>query len=267
MAGERVRAIMELVSRNGFQSIDVLASQFGVSPQTVRRDVNGLCERGLLRRRHGGVDLPPTTENLAYTARQVLNNAAKRKVGNLLAAEIADGASLFLGIGTTPEACAHALADHQGLRVMTVNLNAALAFSRNPDCEVIIAGGKLRGLDNDVVGVEAVAFFGRFIVDHGIYGVGGVDVDGTLLDFTEDEVRVRQSLAGNCRQKLLVLDHSKFGRGATVRGGHITEASAVFTDKPAPPEIAALLHEAGVRLIVADEVAAIPSEAAINGRG
>lgn len=267
MASERARAIIDLVSRDGFQTIDVLAGQFGVSPQTVRRDVNGLCERGLLRRRHGGVDLPPATENLAYAARQILNNDAKRKVGRLVAAEIPHGASLFFGIGTTPEACAHALAEHQGLRVMTINLNAALAFSRSPSCEVTIAGGRLRGLDNDVVGAEAVAFFGRFIVDHGVYGVGGVDADGTLLDFTEDEVRVRQSLAENCRQRLLVLDHSKFGRGATVRGGHITEASAVFTDKPVPPEIAALLRQARVRLVVAEETAAVPFESAINKRG
>lgn len=250
LAEDRARAIVDLVRRQGFQAIEALAGQFGVTPQTIRRDVNLLCDRGLLRRRHGGVELPPDGENLAYPARQVLNIEAKRRIAQLVAADIPEGASLFFGIGTTPEQCAQALMDHPGLRVMTNNLNAAIALSRNPSCEITVAGGRLRNLDRDIIAGEARDFFSRFMVDIGIYGVGGVAEDGTLLDFSSDEVHMRQSLAKHCRQRFLVLDHSKFGRGATVRGGHITEASAVFTDQPVPERIAAQLTSAGVRLAV-----------------
>ena len=58
-AEDRARAIVERVRGEGFQAIEALALQFGVTPQTIRRDVNHLCDRGLLRRRHGGVELPP----------------------------------------------------------------------------------------------------------------------------------------------------------------------------------------------------------------
>lgn len=246
-ADDRARAIVELVRGDGFQAIEALALQFGVTPQTIRRDVNLLCDRGLLRRRHGGVELPPEGENLAYPARQVLNIDAKRRIAQLVAREVPDGASLFFGIGTTPEQCALALADHAGLRVMTNNLNVALALSRSASCEITVAGGRLRSLDHDVVAGEAHGFFGRFAADIGIYGVGGVAEDGTLLDFGTDEVTMRGELARHCRQRFLVLDHSKFGRGATVRGGHIAEASVVFTDRPVPESIARHLRDAGVR--------------------
>src|ERR1041384_7911587 len=103
LAEDRARAIVELVRTDGFQAIEALATQFGVTPQTIRRDVNHLCDRGLLRRRHGGVELPPEGENLAYPARQVLNIDAKRRIAQLVAREVPDGASLFFGIGTTPE--------------------------------------------------------------------------------------------------------------------------------------------------------------------
>ena len=73
LAEDRARAIVELVRTDGFQAIDALAHQFGVTPQTIRRDVNLLSDRGVLRRRHGGVELPPEGENLAYPARPVLN--------------------------------------------------------------------------------------------------------------------------------------------------------------------------------------------------
>lgn len=251
-AEERVRAIVEQVRRDGFQAIEALAEQYGVTPQTIRRDVNLLCDRGLLRRRHGGVEWPAAGENLAYTARQVLNIDAKRQIAALVAAEVPSSASLFFGIGTTPETCAQALADHQGLRVMTNNLNVALAFSRNPSCEVIIAGGKLRAPDHDVIGGDALGFFDRFSVDIGIYGVGGVDENGALLDFNHEEVSMRQSLMQNCRQRFLVLDHSKFGRGATVRGGHISEANVVFSDRALPPAIADRLATDGVRAVIAN---------------
>jgi DeoR family glycerol-3-phosphate regulon repressor len=264
-ADDRARAIIERVRSQGYQTIEALAAQFGKTTQTIRRDVNLLCDRGLLRRKHGGVELPPEDENLAYPARQVLNIEAKRRIAELVARNVPDNATLFFGIGTTPEQCALALTDHPGLRVMTNNLNVAMALARNPSCEITIAGGRVRNLDRDVVAAEARDFFSRFSVDIGIYGVGAVADDGTLLDFGLDEVEMRRSLAQHCRQRFLVLDHSKFGRDATVRGGHITEATAVFTDRPVPPAIAGQLKEAGIRLVVWSDDAT--HTAPTNGRG
>lgn len=248
----RRRIIHQLVLVEGYQSIDALAARFGVTTQTVRRDVNALCESGLCRRRHGGIDLALGDENLAYTARRTLNLEAKRQIARCVAARIPHGASLFLGIGTTPEQCALALAQHEGLRVMTNNLNVAQALRHNTGCEITVAGGRMRNSDGDVIAVEAHEFFTRFEVDVGIYGVGGVTADGGLLDFNHDEIRMRATLAGHCRKAFLVLDASKFGRGATVRSGHITDADAVFTDRPVSASIAAMLTRAGVELVVAN---------------
>ena len=247
----RLRAILARVGENGFQSIEDLAALYHVSTQTIRRDVNSLCDRGLCRRRHGGVDVLPESENIAYSARKILYREAKQRIARCVTNAVPEGSSLFIGIGTTPEQCAQALADRAHLRVMTNNFNVAQVLSRNPTCEVTIAGGRLRNLDCDVIAGESHGFFARFAVDIGIYGVGGVSEDGSLLDFNHDEVLMRTELAKYCRQRFLVLDHSKFGRGATVRGGHITEVSCVFTDQAVPPHIAAMLDEAGVALIVA----------------
>lgn len=174
---------------------------------------------------------------------------------------------MFFGIGTTPEQCALALADHSGLRVMTNNLNAALALSRSSSCEITVAGGRLRNLDRDVVAGDAHGFFSRFAVDIGIYGVGGVAEDGTLLDFSPDEVTMRSELARHCRQRFLVLDHTKFGRGAAVRGGHIAEASVVFTDRPVPAAIADQLRAASVRLVFWSDDIAFTTAASQTRRG
>src|SRR3954469_5653221 len=217
---KRQARILEIVREKGFASIEHLAGHFDVTQQTVRRVVNQLCDQGLLRRIHGGVGLPVQSQNLAYGSRQGLNPDAKRRIAQAVSNFIPDGASLMIGLGTTPEYVAQALSHRQDLRVITNNLNVAAAFARNPDVEITIAGGTLRSLDRDIVGEAAARFFSGYRADYGIFGVGGVDQDGTLLDFHMDEVLARQSIVVNSPIAVLVADTTKFGRNARVRGGH-----------------------------------------------
>lgn len=248
---ERQARILELVREAGFASIERLAERFAVTPQTIRRAVNRLCEQGLLRRVHGGVGVPVPAQNLAYEGRQALNLAAKQRIATTVAAFLPDGASLSVGLGTTPEQVALALADRRGLHVITNSLNVAAALAGNPEIEITLAGGTLRPRDRDIIGEAAAAFFGRFKADFGVFGVGGIDEDGTLLDFHLGEVEARQAILANCRTAVLVADHSKFGRSATVRGGHLRDIDHFFTDIAPPQAVAATVAEAGVALHVA----------------
>lgn len=231
---QRQARILEIVREEGFASIEHLAGHFDVTQQTVRRVVNQLCDQGLLRRIHGGVSLPVQNQNLAYGSRQGLNPDAKRHIAQAVSNFIPDGVSLMIGLGTTPEYVAQALSHRKDLRVITNNLNVAAAFARNPDIEITIAGGTLRPFDRDIIGDTAVRFFSGFKADIGIFGVGGIDEDGTLLDFYSGEVQARHAIVANCRTSLLVADVSKFGRNATVRGGHLDDCHHLFTDKPLP---------------------------------
>jgi DeoR family transcriptional regulator, glycerol-3-phosphate regulon repressor len=252
-ATKRQTRILEIVREKGFASIEHLAGHFDVTQQTVRRVVNRLCDQGLLRRIHGGVSLPVQNQNLAYGSRQGLNPDAKRLIAHAVSNFIPDGASLMIGLGTTPEYVAQALSHRQDLRVITNNLNVAAAFARNPDVEITIAGGTLRPLDRDIVGDAAVRFFSGFKADFGIFGVGGIDQDGALLDFHSDEFKARQAIVANCRIALLVADVSKFGRNATVRGGHLGECHHLFTDKPLPAGFRSIADQYADRIHTASD--------------
>ncbi|AHY52671.1 MULTISPECIES: DeoR/GlpR family DNA-binding transcription regulator [Bradyrhizobium] len=249
---ERQAHILEIVRGEGFASIEHLATRFDVTQQTIRRVVNALCDQGLLRRIHGGVSLPVQNQNLAYGSRQGLNADAKQRIAHATARFIPDGASLMIGLGTTPEYVAQALSHRQDLRVITNNLNVAAAFARNPDVEISIAGGTLRPLDRDIVGEAAARFFAGFRADYGIFGVGGIDQDGALLDFQAGEVQARQSIVANSRTAVLVADATKFGRNATVRGGHLDDCHHFFTDGPLPPAFAPIAAKYGDRIHTAE---------------
>ena len=258
---DRQRQILELVGQRGFVSIDELAGHFSVTPQTVRRDINDLCAKDLLRRYHGGAGLPSSVENLAYQTRQVLQLAEKRRIAELVARHIPDEASLFINIGTTTEEVARALLRHRRLKVITNNLNVARILAENESFEIIVAGGVVRNRDGGIIGEATMDFIHQFRTDFGIIGISGIDADGALLDFDYHEVRVAREIVANARQVFLVADRTKFGRNAVVRLGSITEVTALFTDTDPPPPIQALLAQNGVRLYVADTAQPLPTSA------
>ena len=115
--------IIALARDTGRLDVDVLASHFGVTPQTIRKDLNQLCEQGLLQRYHGGAMLPSGVANLAYEARRQLATEGKRRIGLRAAQLIPNDCSLLINIGTTTEQVATALRSHTGLMVITNNIN------------------------------------------------------------------------------------------------------------------------------------------------
>jgi DeoR family glycerol-3-phosphate regulon repressor len=231
-------------------TVDALAEQFGVTLQTVRRDVALLADTGLLARFHGGVRVAEsTTENIAYRQRQQLNEQAKLRIARAVAQAVPEGCSLIINIGTTTEAIARELLRHKGLRVITNNLNVAAILSDNPDCEVIVAGGVVRSRDRGIVGEVTVEFIRQFKVDIGLIGISGIEADGTLRDFDYREVNVARAIMTHSRQVWLAADHSKFNRPAMVELARFSELDRLFTDTAPPAPFPALLSEAGVQCV------------------
>ena len=246
----RQAGVLDTVRELGSVTIEALADRFGVTLQTVRRDVKLLADAGLLARFHGGVRLPSsTTENIAYRQRQALNDDAKRRIARAVARAVPDGCSLILNIGTTVEAVARELLTHRGLRVITNNLNVAALLSDNPDCEVIVAGGLVRSRDRGIIGETTVEFIGQFRVDIGLIGISGIEADGSLRDFDLREVKVAQAIIRASRQVWLAADHSKFNRPAMVEVGRLDQIDTLFTDSAPPAPFPALLAEAGVSCV------------------
>ncbi|MBW0170566.1 MAG: DeoR/GlpR family DNA-binding transcription regulator [Hydrogenophaga sp.] len=242
--------LLDEVRTHGPQTIEALAERFGVTLQTVRRDVQRLAEAGLLSRFHGGVRLPgSTTENIAYRQRQAMQADAKTRIAREVARRVPNGCSLIMNIGTTIEAVARELQRHRGLRVITNNLHIASLMSANPDCEVIVAGGLVRGADQGIVGEATVDFMRQFRVDIGLIGISGIEADGTLRDFDYREVKVARAIVEQSREVWLAADHSKFNRPAMVELARLDDIDVVFTDLPPPPPFADLLANANVECV------------------
>ena len=250
---QRRGKIVEIVRMQGYVPIEALAERFRLTAQTIRRDINYLADAGLVIRHHGGVGLLSTTENLNYSTRKILCQEEKIRIGRAVAHEIPNGSSLILDIGTTTEEVARALLGNKNLRVVTNNLNVAEILCCNETFEVIVAGGLLRTKDRGVIGEAAVDLINQFKTDYAVISVSGIDEEGALLDYDYREVRVEKAIIRNARSVYLAADHTKFGRKAMMRIGHISDIETLFTDKQPSPKAIEMLAKEKVKVVVADE--------------
>ena len=246
----RQQQILELIRERGYVSIEELANQFDVTPQTIRRDINQLADASLLRRYHGGAAYDSSVENTAYATRADQMRHEKQRIAEAVAAKIPDHASLFINIGTTTNSIAHALLNHKQLKIITNDLHVASILSGKEDFEVLLTGGQVRQ-DGGVIGQACVDFINQFKVDFALVGISGIDDDGSLLDFDYQEIRVSQAIIGNARKVILAADSSKFGRNAMVRLGPISLIDCLVSDQQPTAALTRLLEQHKIELILA----------------
>lgn len=248
---QRQTDILNIARASGRVMVEDLSRRFEVSAQTIRKDLNDLCEQRALTRIHGGAIIASGVENLAYEARRFVAADEKKAIGAIAAARIPNGSSLFINIGTTTEEVASALSTHQDLLVITNNLNVAMLLYPHPRIEVIVAGGSVRRSDGGVVGSTATQLIGQFKVDYAIIGASAIDEEGALLDFDYREVQVAQAIIANARSVMLVADSTKLHRSAPVRIAHLSQIQTFVTDRPLPDGLASLCHSRGIEVISA----------------
>ena len=246
---ERQAKIVVLAKAAGRVLVDDLATQFAVTPQTIRKDLNDLCDSQILTRVHGGASLPSGTANMKYEQRRQIAAAEKQAIGVAAAALIPNNTSLFINIGTTTEAVGEALTSHHELMVITNNINVANRLRLHSAIEVVIAGGVVRAHDGGVVGEAAVDFIRQFKVDYAVIGASAIDEDGALLDYDFREVKVAQAIIANARHVILVADSTKFERTAPVRIGHLSQVQTLITDQCSVAAIRTICEDANVKLI------------------
>jgi DeoR/GlpR family transcriptional regulator of sugar metabolism len=240
---EMVRAV-----RSGSMHVAELAESFGVSEMTVRRDLRRLANEGMLERVRGGAVNASSEKPFDETA--VERYERKDRIGAAAAAEIEDGQTVMVDIGTTTLQAARHLHGRE-ITVVTTSLAVYEELEPDPSIELILPGGLVRRNYRSLVGVLAEDSLRQLKADVLLLGTSAVDHVLDVWDSTMVEVPIKRAMIGSAERVVLLADAVKFGSAGHVRvcSGH--DIDAIITDAPLPLTCSPAVAETGIEVTVA----------------
>lgn len=249
LAIDRIDEIRRRLEIAGSVSVADLAASLGVSRETVRRDLKQLAERGDLEIVHGGATRVRVAEP-ALAARSAEHFEAKTRIAKRAAALVSPGSTVLVDSGSTTIALARELAKAPRLTVATNSLAVATLMSRGGH-RVHMLGGEIDDNDESTMSHETIEALRRFRFDIAFVAAGGLSVDGGATDYTPTGAAFRAELVRAARRAILLADSSKFGLATPFPIDGLDQISALVTDRRPPRELAGMLADAGLELIIA----------------
>lgn len=247
----RLRIVAALEGRDGVRAHG-LAERFGVSVETIRRDLLLLEEQGLVRRVHGGaVRSGPRTVEAPFAQRKVSRLKAKQAMARLAAQLVEADDTVIFDVGTSVTEVARALSGQFAGRAITNSLPTATVLAEHTDAEILVAGGRVRRGDLACSGDFTSDFYRRFHVDRAFLGSGGIHSEAGLTDYHLDEIASRRVIIDRARETYVLADSSKIGQVAVGEVCPLERLTAVITDDAADPAEVSAIEATGIRVLIA----------------
>ncbi|MFF3562637.1 DeoR/GlpR family DNA-binding transcription regulator [Streptomyces sp. NPDC002574] len=232
---ERQHRILALVRQSGQVEVTVLASDFKVAPETIRRDLSELERRGLVRRTHGGaypVESAGFETDLAR--RETHHVESKRRIAAAAVKLLGEAETVFVDEGYTQQLLAALLPADRPLTVVTASLPTAAAIAQSSETTVLLLGGRVRGRTLATVGSWATQMLSSFVIDLAIMGANGISRDFGLTTPDPVVADVKAQAVRSARRRVLVGIHTKFGVSSFCRFAEIGDFETVVTDTGLP---------------------------------
>ena len=251
-AEERQQAIAELVATAVRVSVNELAERFGVTTETVRRDLSALERAGLVRRVHGGVVQGSALSvlELAVTDRDRRNAEEKDRIARAALDLLPDGGSVVLDAGTTTARLANVVPSDLRLTVITHAVPIAARLVARPSVDLHLLPGRVRTTTQAAVGEETVEALRRLRVDVAFLGTNGITGGHGFSTPDASEAAVKRAIVGSARQVVVLADADKFGQDHVVRFAELTQVDVVVTDRRVTDADVRVLEQAGPKVVV-----------------
>ncbi|MEP7186787.1 MAG: DeoR/GlpR family DNA-binding transcription regulator [Rhodanobacter sp.] len=251
---QRRLQISELVRHHGSVQVTSLARHFGVSAQTVRKDLRYLAERGVMARAYGGaIDSSAMSGAMTepnYESKRTSHLDEKRRIGVRAAALINPGDTVALDSGTTAIQLAEAVPDIE-ITVVTNDFGVLTALAPKKNITIVMLGGELRRRNMAFYGGLTVEALGALHVDKLFLGVDGFDLERGITTHYEPEAMLNRKMVEAARLVVSIADSSKFGKICLHRIIPVTALDVLITDTGAPEEIIHASQQLGFELLLA----------------
>jgi DeoR/GlpR family transcriptional regulator of sugar metabolism len=250
LAETRRRRLLELITRQGFATLEELVKVIGVSESTIRRDLETLDLSGSIKRTHGGAIYTGEVRSMpAFEERTATAAAEKRAIGLAAAGLLEDGDTVLLDGGTTTMEVARALVGRR-LQVVTNSLPIAQLLASSQQTDLILIGGYIYPRTGVALGPLAIAAMQSIRVRTAILGAGGIVAEG-IYNSNSLLVETERQMTDCGQEVMIVADHTKFGRLALARLCGLEEVDQLVVDSALSDRDQAMLEQAGVSIHVA----------------
>jgi len=232
----REDVILHELSASGRVMVNDLAIRLGVSAVTIRKDLDSLEERQLLRRVRGGAVVAPAGEEGAFSERMRRDSTAKRELAQEVAGLVNDGDVIALDSSTTSFYLAQELLERRDLIVVTYGMRTATLLMDHSTATVVLPGGVLRRASGSLVGPFSNVLEGRGRIDKGFFGIATLSTQLGLLELSVEEANSKKSLVSACDQVIVTFQSSKIGRFGLHSWATAADVDAFYTDERASDE-------------------------------
>lgn len=246
---ERRARLVERLRADGRASVAQLASGLGVTPSTIRRDLQRLDREGRLVRTYGGAAL---SDGVSSSSKADPKREPKRAIARAAAALVADDTTIAIGSGSTALELARAIADRR-LTVITNALDVANVLLDRDGIELIVLGGVVRPRMHSMLGHLAELATRELRADVLFMGIGAVSIEQGLMNDSVPEILIDRALRRMARSVVVLADATKFEQVAPGFVFGLDEIDVLVTDDALEPAVRASLVERGIRVIVAGE--------------
>jgi len=252
LAQERRSRIVEILHQreNGLASVAELSEAFGVSTMTVRRDLDWLEGRGLLRRVRGGaVRYPGLIDEKSFRERGGEASQEKQAIGWTAAQLVRDGDRIILDAGTTTLQVARNLTDRRDVTAVTNALPVAEELAQCPHVSTILLGGMLKQRELCTVGPPVTSELSHLSVDKVFLSAAGFSLEKGAMDPDLREAEVKQAMIQAASEVILVADSGKWGVTALVQVTPLDAIDVLVTDDGISPEAVEAIEAEGVEVV------------------
>lgn len=256
MSDDRQQIILDYLEEYSSVNVVDLSKMLSVSEVTVRKTLDNMQSRGLLKRTWGGaVSLSGSVKELEHNSKSVKHVVEKQAIVQKVYSFIEDGDAVYLDSGSTNMELAKLLVTgpKKGLVVGTNAINIAYELSASPAIEVYVTGGVLRSKALSCVGPMAEEALKGIYYDKGFISTYHCTLKRGLTTPNAYEAHFKRCLMQVCKEKFALVDHSKFGDDSMMRIADVREMDCIITDSGLEPGMVHQFQDAGVNLVVAEK--------------
>lgn len=239
MKSKRQEDILELLEVNNVMKVTDLVKELDVTDMTIRRDLQELEDQNLLIRIHGGARKLETSSlpflELSHREKQDINLEEKHEIAKIIAANIQDHETVFLGSGSTIELVYEYL-DVNFAKIITNSIYVFDQFKYDDRFELILIGGNYRSKTGSFTGTIASDFMKTIYVEKAFIGVNAI-TENKVFNANEDEGVIQRVVLNNSREKYLVADSLKFNKMDFYQFYDLDTADYLITDSKLSTEL------------------------------